>query len=325
MLLIKKGSAVKAFAMEDDHLQPASTTRVIIAFAIVYIVWGSTYFFIRIAVEEIPVAVMGFMRFICSGILMLLWCAWQKESIFKLAYILPALATGAVTLYIGNGAVAWSEQFLPSSLVAVFIASSPMWFVLLDYKKWKTNFTSIKTLAGILLGFIGIIFLFGDKLTGAFSQQTSNNNRWELYAFGALTIGSIAWAAGSLFSKYKPTPFSGSLNSGWQMMGAASAFAITASVRGDWHDFKLEEVSNTAWMAIAYLVTMGSLVGYSAYVWLLKVRPATQVSTHAYVNPVVAVMLGVFLGNEKVTLLQLVGLGIILTGVLLVNLTGRKK
>lgn len=311
--------------MEDELSKPVSTTRVIIAFAIVYIVWGSTYFFIRLAVEEIPVTVMGFIRFTSSGLLMLLWCAFQKEPLFKWKYILPALGTGAVTLYIGNGAVAWSEQFIASSLVAVFIASSPMWFVLLDYQKWKANFSSVRTLVGIALGFAGILFLFGDKLLAAFSQNSVAGNQWELYAFGALTIGSIAWAAGSLYSKYKPTPFSGSLNSGWQMMGAAVAFAITASLRNDWQAFHPHEVSSRAWMAIVYLITMGSLVGYSAYVWLLKVRPATQVSTHAYVNPVVAVLLGVFLGGEKVTALQMIGLAIILGAVLLVNLAKGKS
>lgn len=311
--------------MQEEVSQRASATRVIAAFAIVYIVWGSTYFFIRLAIEEFPVAVMGFTRFICSGVIMLLWCALQRESLFKWKYVLSAMFTGAITLFIGNGAVAWSEQYLASSLVAVFIASSPMWFVLLDYQKWKTNFSSVRTLLGIALGFAGILFLFGKQLMHAFSGKAVISNQWELYSFGALTLGSVAWAAGSLISKYKPTPFSGSLNSGWQMIGAATAFAITATLRNDWQHFNPGSVSVKGWMSIAYLVTMGSLVGYSAYVWLLKVRPATQVSTHAYVNPVVAVLLGVFFAGETVTTVQLAGLGIILSGVLLVNLAKSRK
>jgi drug/metabolite transporter (DMT)-like permease len=128
-----------------------------------------------------------------------------------------------------------------------------------------------------------------------------------------------------LYSKYKPVTFTGTVNSGWQMLGAGLAYAFTGGVRGDWNDFNWQEVSTSAWLAVLYLITMGSLLGYSAYVWLLKVRPATQVSTHAYVNPVVAVLLGVFFAGEKVSALQITGLVVILAGVLLVNLAKYRK
>lgn len=307
--------------MQEDT-QGVSSAKVIAAFVVIYIVWGSTYFFIQIAVHNMPVAIMGTLRFITAGLLMLGWCTINKEKIFVWKDILSAFFTGILLLFIGNGAVAWSEQYLASSLVAVFIASSPVWFVILDYRKWKENFASWRTIAGILLGFAGIIFLFGENLQHALSATA---NRWELISLGALTIGSIAWAAGSLYGKYKPTSFSGSLNSGWQMMGAGLAYAITGLIRKDWNGFEFSNVSGAAWASLVYLVTMGSLVGYSSFVWLLKVRPAAQVSTHAYVNPVVAVMLGVFFAGEKVTVVQLLGLAVILGGVLLVNLAKSKK
>ncbi len=306
--------------METDSTQQVSQAKVIAAFAVVYIVWGSTYFFIQMAIHEIPVSIMGIIRFVAAGGIMLGWSVLQKENIFRWKEILPAMFTGCLLLYIGNGAVAWSEQFLASSLVAVFVASSPMWFVLLDYRQWRANFTSVNTIIGLVLGFAGILFLFGDRLKDVFLSGTISGNRWEMLSFFALTIGSVSWAAGSLFSKYRPSTFSGPLHSGWQMMGAGLAFTITSFLHNDWTDFDARAVSSTAWWAIAYLVVMGSLVGYSSFVWLLKVRPATQVSTHAYVNPVVAVLLGVFFANETVTAFQLIGLGIILAGVLLVNL-----
>ncbi|MFT3702199.1 MAG: EamA family transporter [Agriterribacter sp.] len=299
-----------------------SSSKVIVAFAVIYIVWGSTYFFIRIAVQAMPVAVMGSLRFIIAGILMLFFCFTQKEKIFVWKDILPAFFTGLLLLYIGNGAVAIAELHLTSSLVAVFIASSPVWFVMLDYSKWKENFSSRKTIAGLILGFAGIILLFSDNLRHAFSSTT---DKWELISLGVLTIGSIAWAGGSLYGKYKPTSFSGPLNSGWQMMGAGLAYAITGFIRNDWNGFQWQHVSLSAWGAVLYLVIMGSLVGYSCFVWLLKVRPATQVSTHAYVNPVVAVLLGVFFASEIITIKQMIGLAVILSGVLLVNLAKLKK
>ena len=260
---------------------------------------------------------MGSLRFITAGIIMLCWCFLQKEKLWVWKDMLPAFFTGLLLLYIGNGAVAWSEQLLASSLVAVFIASSPVWFVLLDYTKWKENFSSSKTITGLILGFAGIILLFSDNLTHAFSSAT---NKWELISLCVLTIGSIAWAGGSLYGKYKPTSFSGALNSGWQMMGAGLAYTITGIIRNDWIAVQWQQVPASAWAAIIYLVIMGSLVGYSSFVWLLKVRPAMQVSTHAYVNPVVAVLLGVFFANETITLKQITGLAVILSGVLLVNL-----
>lgn len=299
-----------------------SPVKVIAGFAVIYIVWGSTYFFIQIAVHNMPVTVMGTFRFITAALLMLSWSIIHKEKIFVWKDILTAFFTGVLLLYIGNGAVAWSEQFIASSLVAVFIASSPVWFVILDYSKWRENFTNRLTIAGILLGFAGIIFLFGENLQKALSV---NANKWEVISLGALTIGSISWAAGSLYGKYKPTSFSGTSNSGWQMMGAGLAYTITGLVRGDWNNFNYHNVSSSAWASVIYLITMGSLVGYSSYVWLLKVRPATQVSTHAYVNPVVAVLLGMFFADEKITLVQLVGLAVILSGVLLVNLAKNRK
>jgi drug/metabolite transporter (DMT)-like permease len=135
-----------------------------------------------------------------------------------------------------------------------------------------------------------------------------------------LVVASISWAAGSLYSKYKAVGISNSVNSGWQMMVAGIAFVICSVVSGEFGHFRPAEVPLSAWLSVTYLVTLGSLLGYSAFTWLLQVRPATQVSTHAYVNPVVAVLLGVIFAGEKLTWLQLAGLMVILASVLLINL-----
>jgi drug/metabolite transporter (DMT)-like permease len=138
-------------------------------------------------------------------------------------------------------------------------------------------------------------------------------------------MGSISWAAGSLYAKYKSSGDSGSVNASWQMLAAGAAFTLLSWASGEWKNFHWHDIPSSSWLALLYLITMGSLVGYSAYIWLLKVRRPTQVSTHAYVNPVVAVLLGVFLGSEKVSMIQIFGLAIILTSVLLLNLAKYRK
>ena len=308
--------------MEEPGAPRISTIKIIAAFAVIYIVWGSTYFFIQMAIRNMPVTVMGTFRFLTAGLLMTGWCLVKREKLFVWKDILPALLIGFLLLFIGNGAVAWSEQFLESSVVAVFLASTPIWFVLLDYSKWRENFTNAAIITGLIAGFTGIVFLFKENMSGVLS---GNDNKWKAVSIGVLVIGSVAWVAGSLYSKYRATAFSGTLNSGWQMLGAGLAYAVTGGIRGDWNGFNWHEVSISAWLAVLYLVTMGSLLGYSAYVWLLQVRPAAQVSTHAYVNPVVAVLLGVFFAAEKISALQITGLGVILAGVLLVNLAKYRK
>jgi len=299
----------------------ASTLMVVIAFATVYLVWGSTYFFIQKAVHDIPPFIMGTLRFAAAGLLLLLWCIYKKEKLWDLQQIKTASLSGFLLLFIGNGAVIWAEQKLPSSLVAVLVSAAPLWFVLLDKPKWKENLTSKNIIVGLIVGFIGVILLFSEKVSEAVS---SSGSAAQVLGLLILIIGSMSWAGGSLYSKYKGTG-SAIVNTMWQMLAASVAFLVVGLVNNEWQGFQWQTVSTSAWLSVVYLITMGSLAGYSAYVWLLQVRPATQVSTYAYVNPVVAVLLGVFLANEHMSLIQLTGLAVILTSVLLINLAKQRK
>ncbi len=308
--------------MQTPANKPASALMVVIAFATVYIVWGSTYFFIRMAIQHIPALLMACMRFSTAGLLMLIWCAIKGEKLFVWKDIKPAIITGLILLFIGNGAVVWVEQYLSSSFVAVLAAATPIWFVVLDKTNWRINFKSKATIIGLLMGFAGVVLLLSENVKN--STATPTNHMQTISLFVCL-IGSIAWASGSLYSKYYSSGPSSSVNTGWQMFAGGIAFIPLSFISGEWTNFHWQQVTTNSWLALFYLITMGSLAGYSAYIWLLQVRPATQVSTNAYVNPVVAVLLGVFLANEKMTPLQFAGLAIILISVLLVNLAKYRK
>lgn len=294
---------------------------VIIAFATVYLVWGSTYFFIQKAVQDIPPFIMGALRFFIAGILLMGWCIYKKENLFNARQLKVAVITGVLLLFIGNGAVIWAEQNIASSLAAVLVSAAPLWFVLLDAPKWKENFTSRPTIIGLLIGFAGVILLFSERVALALS---SSGDAMQVTGLIVLVIGSMCWAGGSLFSKYKGSG-AATVNTMWQMLAAGVVFALTSLITNEWQGFQWQAVSTGAWLSVLYLITMGSLAGYSAYVWLLQVRPATQVSTYAYVNPVVAVLLGVFFAGEHMSLLQITGLAVILTSVLLINLAKQRK
>jgi drug/metabolite transporter (DMT)-like permease len=306
---------------------------VVAAFAIVYIVWGSTYFFIRMSVAHIPPMMVGVLRFLLAGALMLLWCLFTKETLFSWKVMRPAIVSGLLLLGFGNGALIWSEQYIPSSLAAILLAAGPVWFVVLDKGKWKENFRSRSTIFGLVVGFGGVLLLFAEQLRAVLSDGAGGavagtdaaagaGRHMEMVALVVLVLGSISWASGSLYSKYKSVSgSSNAVNAGWQMFAAGVAFIPASLLSGEWSKFHPSAVPVSSWMGIVYLVTMGSLVGYSAFVWLLQVRSATQVSTHAYVNPVVAVLLGVFFAEERMSLLQLTGLAVILISVLLINLS----
>ena len=291
-----------------------STLLVVTAFATIYIVWGSTYFFIQKAIADFPPFLMGAIRFLAAALIMFGWAVWKKESLRNISMIKVALVTGFLLLFIGNGAVIWAEKTIPSSLVAIFISSAPLWFVLLDKPKWKANLSNSKIILGLLIGFAGVLLLFSQQLRNLLSGELSA----EIAGFGILVIGSMCWAGGSLFSKYNGSG-SALANTAWQMLAGGTVFLIVSAFAGEWQTFQVTRVSPSGWLSMLYLIFFGSIAAYSAYVWLLTVRPATQVSTYAYVNPVVAVLLGVFFAGERLSTLQIAGLAVILVSVLLIN------
>jgi len=308
--------------MEVQQNKTPSTLLVVLAFATVYVVWGSTYFFIQKALTGFPPFILGTFRFITAGLLMMAWCILKGEKVFKVTNIKPAIITGLLLLFVGNGVVIWVEQFLPSAMVAIMVSSSPLWFVLLDQPKWKENLHSKSTILGLIIGFAGVVLLFSERIMSSFSSLNSSR---DLFAMGLVLLGSMAWAGGSLYSKYNSGQNTAIVNSTWQMIAAGIAFFPGSIISGEFDNFHIQQIPADAWFAVIYLIIFGSIVGFSAYVWLLKVQPATKVSTYAYVNPVVAVILGVFFAGESISNMQIAGLVIILGSVLLINLHQYRK
>jgi len=303
--------------MDTLNKKIASPLMVIVAFATVYIVWGSTYFFIQKAIGTIPPFMLGAIRFLIAGLIMLAWAKIKGEQLFIKNDIKHAAVSGGLMLFIGTGAVIWVEQYLPSAMVAIMVSTGPLWFILLDKPNWAKNFKSGSTIGGLVLGFAGIILLFSEKVISAFS---TTGNPHDLAGVFILIIGSMAWAGGSLYSKYHSASGSVSVNIAWQMLAAGIAFIPGSFLRGEVQQLYWNTISIDAWLSVGYLIFFGSIAGFGAYVWLLQVRSATQVSTHAYVNPVVAVLLGVFFANEHISLMQISGLVIILVSVLMINI-----
>lgn len=303
--------------------KPGSPLMVILAFAIVYIVWGSTYFFIQIAISDFPPFLLGALRFLIAGALMMAWCLFQKETIFNGRNIKNAAISGILMLFGGNGIIIWVEQSMPSGMVAILVSSAPLWFVLLDKPKWSDNFGNKSIIAGLFIGLAGVILLFSEQVSHALSLQ--NKESVTMSSMVLVVFAAIFWAGGSLYSKYKSSDGSIIVTSTWQMIAAGLAFIPGMLIRDELSNFKWQEVSTDGWMSVVYLVTMGSIAGFSAYVWLLKERPATQVSTYAYVNPVVAVLLGVLFANESISFIQVIGLFIILSSVFLINMARYRR
>lgn len=308
--------------MKDLTFKNNIPLLVIISFATVYLVWGSTYFFILMALKGFPPMLLGAFRFLVAGTIMIFWSLLKGDKIFNLKNIKHAAISGTLMLFGGTGVVIWVEQVLPSALVAILVSAAPFWFVLLDRPMWNVSFRNRSTITGLIIGFVGIILLFGEKLNEIFSGVSGHK---EIGAMLLILFGSLCWTAGSIFSKYKVTTGSNTVNVGWQMFAAGIFFAISSFIIGEPKHFEWSSVSLSVWLSMWYLILFGSIAAYTAYIWLLQVRPSAQVSTYAYVNPVVAVLLGIFFANEKITSPQVLGLVIILGSVLLINLAKYKK
>lgn len=295
---------------------PARLAAILLAYFLIYVVWGSTYYVIGVALREIPPFLLGAWRFSIAGAVLLLICALRGERIFAPQLLRCSAVSGVVLLFVDMAVIMLAQRYITSSLVAILASSTAIWIMLLDLPERRRSGYRPRAVAGILIGFIGVAALYAEQLL-ADSLAAGQGSRGILL----LIAGCISWALGTLYAKYR-SPGTETRNSfagaGWQMIFAAGMFWLGAAAGGE--SLCPAALSPTARLSLLYLIFAGSLLAYTAYIWLLSVRPAAEVATHAYVNPVVAILLGVTLGHEDVSLLQILGLIVILIGVLLVEL-----
>lgn len=295
---------------------------VAIAYFLIYVVWGSTYYFIGEALKGFPTFLLGALRFSIAGLILLFFCRMRNEKVFHPLLIVRSAVSGIVLLFIDMAVIMLAQRYVSSSLVAIVASSTAIWIMLFDVRMWRRNLRNIVTVIGLFAGFVGVGLLYAEQLeTGNVAHPHSE------YGILILIGGCISWALGTLYTKYcasKEEEKNGFAGSAWQMLFAGAMFWICAGMFGDFHRVAFLDISLASWLSLFYLIVFGSIFAYSAYVWLLKVRPATEVATHAYVNPVVAVIFGVGLGHENVTVVQLLGLAVILLSVMLVNRRSQK-
>jgi drug/metabolite transporter (DMT)-like permease len=286
--------------------------KVVLAFGLVYVFWGSTYLGIDIAVQSIPPALMCATRFAIAGVIMLAVCAMTGRRIFySPRQIALASVVGVLLLMGGNLTLSYAELSVSAGLAALIIAVTPLWFLVLDSMLLGHHRISGRGKAGLALGVVGLLVLFYPELTSRTAM-----GRKELWASLSLLGGSFSWALGSVLSKRWQSgmdPFSAT---GWQITAAAVANFVFAVLAGDF--------SHVVWTrrgigAVAYLIVCGSWIGYTAYIWLLEHVPTSKVSTYAYVNPVVAVFLGWLVLHERVSGFILAGSAVVVLSVILVT------
>jgi drug/metabolite transporter (DMT)-like permease len=300
--------------MSSAHPSSAQPSRFMLAlnFGLVYVFWGSTYLAIDIAVEHIPPALMCTTRFTVAGVIMLAYCLARGENIRYSAQQLLRLAiVGNLLLMGGNLTLSYAERYIPSGLAAMLVASIPLWFLLLDSLLIGHHRLSGRGFAGLAIGFVGTLVLLWPQL-GA----TGEIGRRQLWWSVALIAGSLSWALGSVLSK--------KWQSGPPTFGATAWQVFFAGLGNSFFAFLNHDLTRVVWTprgigAVAYLVVGGSLIGYTAYIYILGHAPTAKVSTYAYVNPMVAIFLGWLVLHERIDRFILAGSAIVIASVILVT------
>lgn len=265
--------------------------RVILAFAAVYLIWGSTYLAIRFAIETLPPFLMAGARFLVAGTILYLWARRRHPAPSRTNWRAAALI-GALLLLIGNGGVVWAEQRIPSGLAALLVAVEPLWVVLLVWARGTPP--GGRVLAGLAVGFAGLFLLIspGEVLGG---------DAVDMLGATVVVFAALSWAAGSVYAQRAPLPDSPLLSTGMQMLAGGSLLLLAGTATGEWNRLDLAGATLRSWLALGYLIVFGALVAFSAYSWLVRNVEPSKVATYAYVNPVVAVLLGWLLAAEPLS------------------------
>ena len=306
--------------MRESTLAPRKLT-LIAAFAALYIIWGSTYLGILFAIKSIPPLLMAGSRFLLAGVIMYLIALWQGTPRSSWAEWRVAFLVGACLLFCGNGSVTIAEQWVPSGLASLLVATVPIYIALLAWLSGGAPRPAPLVLLGLAGGFVGVGVLVGPALTAPPAGGSQHTGLGMLI----LLFGSLLWSIGSLYSGRARGTASPFLSSAQTMLCGGGLMFLAGLGRGEGRDFHLNQVTALSLGAFAYLVLIGAVVGYTAYIWLLRHCDPSKVATYAYVNPVVAVLLGAFFAGETLTLRTAVAAAIIVGSVALVITAQQRK
>ena len=281
------------------------------AFSAVYLIWGSTYLGIRIAIDSLPPFIMAGTRFLLAGAIVYAFMHWRGETRPTRRHWINAAIVGGCLLLGGNGLICWAQLNVPTGLAALLVATVPLWMVLLDWIMFRGPRPTMLIALGLAFGLAGIVVLVNPKeLLGE-----------PIHVGGAIAIlaACVSWAFGSLYSRRAALPASAFVATGMEMMCGGALLLAVGLARGEAAQIKFDAITMDSIWALAYLIVFGSLVGYSAYIWLLTVVSPAAVSTYAYVNPIVAVLLGWAYRNEPIEPRTIGAGALILTAVLLIT------
>jgi drug/metabolite transporter (DMT)-like permease len=298
--------------LEEDLKTRHTTFQLITAFAAVYIIWGSTYLGIRIAIESIPPFLMAGTRFLIAGSILYLIARIKSKEKLTLKHWRSGLIIGGLLLLGGNGGVVWAEQFVPSGLTALLVSTVPIWIIIMNWVLPNGEKISLKTVIGVFLGFIGLFVLVNP-------QDLTKSGGVDLIGAGVLLFATFTWAIGSIYSNQAELPKSKIMTVAIEMISGGLLLFIFSFITGDAAKFSLESVSMRSIFSLIYLVLFGSIVAFTAYMWLLEAAGPAKATTYAYVNPVVALLLGWFFADEIITVEIVIAMIIILTAVALIN------
>ena len=290
------------------------------AFAAVYIIWGSTYLAIRVAVETIPPFLMAGVRYITAGAILYTWIRWRGAPAPVRIHWRSAAIVGGLMLLGGNGGVVWAEQpgKVPSGIAALMVTAVPLWMVLINWVRPKGVRPSGIEALGLILGFVGVVILIDP---GSLSGSAPIDRGGAI----ALIFAPIFWAAGSIYSRHAELPESAFLATGMEMLAGGALLIVAGFVTGEWGRVNIETITLNSVLAFGYLVIFGALIGFTAYTWILRVSTPAKVGTYAYVNPAIAVFLGWILLSEPINSMMLVAMAVILLGVILITTHATSK
>jgi drug/metabolite transporter (DMT)-like permease len=302
--------------MAADTHRP--TWKTLLAFGIIYFVWGSTFLAIRIGVHEVPPLILAAIRFSTAGLILYLWMIARGERSPSGREWGSACLLGIVIFVFDYGLLFWAEQRVPSGIAAVMLAMIPVFMALSEILFLRTQRFTVRLVLALLIGICGVGVLMSHSLNlgGAAIDKVGAM---------ALIFASMSWSVASALSRKVPLPQSKVMSSGVQMLAGGFFLAIVAGAFGEFRNFHLGSMSRGAWFALVYLIVAGSIIGFTAYVWLIHHESPTKVGTYAYVNPIVAVLVGYFLGGEALGMRTIVGSAFILVSVVVITTTRAKK